>query len=110
MKVIIKFNFLKRKELIAFYVLVLVMINLQSVNSSYNLIKYDFQEDGLGAEYQALSTTVNGNLICSSWHYSSLLINYFGLKANGRPYFTQNAEETYFSNTTTTQIKTEGVI
>jgi len=109
MKVIIKFNIFKRKELSPFYVLVLVMINLQSVNLSYNLIKYDFQEDGLAAEYQAISTTVNGNLICSSWHYSSLLINYFGLKRNGRPYFTKNGAETYFSNTTTTQTKTEGV-
>ena len=110
MKGTINFNFLKRQEFILLYALILALMNLQKVNSQFNLTKYDIQENGIGVEYTAIATTVNGNLICSSWHYSSSLINYFGLKLNGRPYFTQNGKETYFCNTTTTQIKTEGVI
>ena len=110
MRALTKINFSKRKALYPFYFLILLLIILQNTSSQYNLTKYDFQENGISVDFLAITTTVNGNLICSTWSYSSKLINYFGLKKNGRPYFIQNGKETNFYNTTTTQPKSEGVI
>ena len=110
MKDLTRINFLKRKLFYPAYFLILLLSILQNTSSQYNLTEYDFQPNGIGVDYLAISTTVNGNLICSAWTHSSLLVNYFGLKKNGRPYFTQNGKETNFCNTTTTQTKTEGVI
>ena len=110
MKDLIKTNYFKRKAFYSIYFLIFVLSILQNTSSQYNLTKYNFQENGIGVEFLAITTTVNGNLICSAWTPSSQLINYFGLKKNGRPYFTQSGKETNFYNTTTTQPKNEGVI
>ena len=60
-----------------------------------SIIKYYFDDNG---SYNAtISTTSLGNLICcSSYFYSSIQKYYYGIKSNGRPYFTKDNKETEF--------------
>ena len=64
-----------------------------------------------GMNYAALTTTPNGDLICISSYYStSKTLYFFGLKKNGRSYFTEGDEETSFKTTVTDQGRNEGNI
>ena len=108
MEELINFNLSERIQFYLFYFLILIFSIMQSIYSLYNLTQYDFQVNGI--EYSTIGTTINENLICSSWHSSSYLVNYLGLKKNGRPYFSQQGKEAIFYNTITTRYKTEGII
>ena len=58
-----------------------------------------------------MATTPKGNLICISSYYSSSTINYFyGLKKNGRSYFSKNGEETSFESINSNKARNEGNI
>ena len=64
-----------------------------------------------GTVYTTLATTPKGNLICISSYYSSSTINYFyGLKKNGRSYFSKNGKETYFESINSNKARNEGNI
>ena len=64
-----------------------------------------------GMNYATLTTTPNGDLICiSSVYSSSKTLYFFGLKKNGRSYFTEGDEETSFKTTVTDQGRYEGNI
>ena len=91
-----------------FYIFILFIFLQTKVTASYNLTKYDIQKTGV--TFATISTTVNGNLVCSSWDSNSFILNFYGIKKNGRPYFIQSNQETYFYNTTTSTLKDEGMI
>ena len=60
-----------------------------------NIIDYSVS----GINYATVSTTPNGNLICSSSFYNTAKTKkyYFGIKRNGRPFFLQNGKDTIYS-------------
>ena len=91
-----------------FYIFILFIFLQTKVTASYNLTKYDIQKTGV--TFATISTTVNGNLVCSSWDSNSFILNFYGIKKNGRPYFIQSNQETYFYYTTTSTLKDEGMI
>ena len=65
-----------------------------------------------GVNYGALDTTPFGSLICSSSYYtdSKTTKYYYGLKKNGRPFFSGNGKESSFSSTYTDKKRCEGNI
>ena len=117
-----KTNILKKKSIyVSFLLNVLIILNfihfLLSDDSSTtintetltSIVRYSL--DDSAASYAAISTTPLGNLICSASYYDSLSIKYYyGLKPNGRPYFTKNGKETEFSNTVSDKARYEGNI
>ena len=82
------------------------LINTETLTSiiKYSLSTYE-------STYATLATTPKGNLICSSSFYQdSTMKYYYGLKPNGRPYFTKDGVETEFSNTDSDKVRNEGNI
>ena len=74
-----------------------------------SIIKYSLST--YESTYATLATTPKGNLICSSSFYQdSTMKYYYGLKPNGRPYFTKDGVETEFSNTDSDKVRNEGNI
>ena len=73
-----------------------------------NIIDYSVS----GINYATVSTTPNGNLICSSSFYNTSKTKkyYFGIKRNGRPFFLQNGKDTIYSETDSDKPRNEGVI
>ena len=75
-----------------------------------SIVRYSLN-DNIGSAYNTLSTTPEGNLICSaSFYQSSTMKYYYGLKSNGRPYFIKNNIETEFTTTDSDKERNEGII
>ena len=72
-----------------------------------NIIRYSLADTA--SDYATIATTPKGNLICSATYYNSLKKTYYyGLKQNGRPYFTVDGDETEFSSTDSDKERNEG--
>lgn len=63
-----------------------------------------------GSDYATLATTPDGNLICTSSHYTNTAKYYYGLDKDGRPLFHGNSEDTPFAETNSDQPRNEGSI
>ena len=75
-----------------------------------SIVRYSLN-DNIGSAYNTLSTTPEGNLICSaSFYQSSTMKYYYGLKSNGRPYFIKNNIETEFTTTDSDKERNEEII
>ena len=73
------------------------------------IIRYSLND--ASSNYATITTTPNGNLICSASYYSGSTIKYYyGLKPNGRPYFKKNGVETEFQSTDSDKGRNEGFL
>ena len=73
------------------------------------IIRYSLND--ASSNYATITTTPNGNLICSASYYSGSTIKYYyGLKPNGRPYFKKNGKETEFQSTDSDKARNEGFL
>jgi hypothetical protein len=66
------------------------------------------QFSGIGYDYTMITTTPNGDLIAGSTKYGQTLKYYYGLKKNGRPYFTNSGKETLTATTDSSTKRLEG--
>ena len=82
------------------------IINTETLTS---FIRYSLNDSD--ANYATITTTPLGNLICSASYFNTLTIKYYyGLKPDGRPYFTKDSEETEFLSTDSDRPRNEGNI